>query len=212
MRPLRQRVEAIARRSRSAQIALAVGWLIALEVPVLFAVYPYVERLSHRSMLAGVAVQVAAYALVALPVIAVAPGLLNLYRRRWNQWLAGLLLLSMSFLYVMSVGHMSLTTGILRLVQQLSTGFAEETVFRGFVFAKGLAFQRGVQFAVAVTSVLFALIHIPQVIYLHDTLNAALIELLVDLTIGTFLCLVRYWTKALVLPSLLHAAINLPGV
>jgi membrane protease YdiL (CAAX protease family) len=179
-----------------------------IEVVVLFAIVPFMRPIANQAYLLAW-LQIGASAVIALPAVIRSPDLLALYRTGSSQWFIGAAALLLALLSAIAIGHIRLVSGLIALLKQLATGFGEETVFRGFVFAKSLALKPRVWFALILSSLLFGIAHVPQVIYEHDSVAGAAAELATDTVIGAVLALVRYGSKALVLPTLLHAAVNL---
>jgi membrane protease YdiL (CAAX protease family) len=179
-----------------------------IEIVVLFAIAPLVRPITNQAYLLAL-LQIGTSAVIALPAVIRAPDLLALYRTGSSQWFIGAAALLLALLSSIAIGHIRLVSGLIALLKQLATGFGEETVFRGFVFGKSLSLKPSLSFALVLSSLLFGIVHVPQVIYEHDSVAAAAAELAIDTVIGAVLALVRYGSKGLILPTFLHAAINL---
>ena len=93
------------------------------------------------------------------------------------------------------------------------TGFAEEAVFRGYLFTNFLKSYKNEFFANALSTVLFVALHLPILLFVNHLSSVELLFSLVQLAIlGALNGIIFARTKTLVAPTVTHGLWNLSAV
>jgi len=103
-------------------------------------------------------------------------------------------------------------TLLLFSVSVLTIGFAEEFVFRGFIFPVLLRtfwkFRGAVYLSVFISSLMFGLVHYVHLFSQPSNFSGITSQVIFAVSIGVFLSGIMLRTSSIIIPSLLHALIN----
>lgn len=105
---------------------------------------------------------------------------------------------------------MSLLLVLLNLLAFFIVGATEEFIFRGLIFGSLISRGKSVPFAVAVSSILFGLIHLVNLT--HQSLNNTVLQVIYVAALGVLLATIYMKSNNLLLPIILHTAIDFTAV
>lgn len=162
-------------------------------------IYPGTQAIESEAY-----IQIGIYLVSVLPFILLAPRLLMLYRVNFVQLALCLIMIIFAVIRVAFFSDKDAQNIYLTVITLAITAFAEELIFRGYLWQKLLALTNRASSIIVYNTLLFVAIHIPLVLYQ----NLPSITLVYITLASLILCLARYKTRNLTLPGALHMFIN----